>query len=370
MEPHGSQNRLDDVGLSELIMAGYNIEKRGVKYRCLVRWTLGNGKRTSKSKTFSKKARADAWGRKMLDEIEVGYLGGKKDMRLCDLIDAYLDTEDNNVGRSKRYSLEAIRNCDIAQNMAGDVKPFDLTSYCRERKAAGAGPSTVGADVSNLRSIYRDAHALFDLDIDETVFIKTMPTLRKLKLVAKGQIRTRRPKEEEFEQIEKGLEKRQSHPQAVIPFVDIFNFSILSCMRIGEVCRIRWEDLNEKTRSVIVRSRKHPRKQDENHMAVPLIGGAFELIMKQPRKDECIFPYKATSVSAGYQDVRNELAIKNLRYHDFRREGASRLFEKGYTIEQVAQVTGHKDLKTLWNIYVSLFPERFEEIMDEKGKAV
>ncbi|WP_417796584.1 tyrosine-type recombinase/integrase, partial [Terasakiella pusilla] len=316
-------------------MAGYSIEKRGVKYRCLVRWTLGNGKRASKSKTFSKKARAEAWGKMMIGEIEEGLVGGKKDMRLSELIDAYLDAEDTQVGRSKRYSLEAIRNCDIAQNMAGDVKPFDLTSYCRERKAAGAGPSTVGADVSNLRSIYRDAHALFDLDIDEAVFIKSMPTLRKLKLVAKGQIRTRRPNEEEFKQIEKGLEKRQWHPQAIIPFVDIFNFSILSCMRIGEVCRIRWEDLNEDTRSVIVRQRKDPRKKDENHMAVPLIGGAFELVMKQPRTADCIFPYKPTSVSAGYQDVLNNLDIKNLTYHDFRREGASRLRDGPQKLDRV-----------------------------------
>nr|WP_202112475.1 MULTISPECIES: hypothetical protein [unclassified Gilliamella] len=39
-----------------------------------------------------------------------------------------------------------------------------------------------------------------------------------------------------------------------------------------------------------------------------------------------------------------------------RREGASRLLEWGFAIEEVAQVTRHRNLQTLWNIYISLFP--------------
>lgn len=79
MEPHGSQNWLDDVGFEELIMAGYSITPRGKKYRCLVRWTRNNGKRANASKTFSAHARAEAWGRKKVAEIENGEIGGKKE---------------------------------------------------------------------------------------------------------------------------------------------------------------------------------------------------------------------------------------------------------------------------------------------------
>ncbi|MEZ9491892.1 tyrosine-type recombinase/integrase [Vibrio splendidus] len=68
-------------------------------------------------------------------------------------------------------------------------------------------------------------------------------------------------------------------------------------------------------------------------------------------KDELIFPYNSRSVSAGFQRVRNELGIEDLRYHDLRREGASRLFEKGDSIEEVAQVTGHRNLNILWQLF-------------------
>ncbi|MEZ9860234.1 tyrosine-type recombinase/integrase [Vibrio splendidus] len=78
-------------------------------------------------------------------------------------------------------------------------------------------------------------------------------------------------------------------------------------------------------------------------------------------KDELIFPYNSRSVSAGFQRVRNELGIEGLRYHDLRREGASRLIEKGYSIEEVAQVTGHRNLNILWQVYTQLFPHYLHE---------
>lgn len=36
--------------------------------------------------------------------------------------------------------------------------------------------------------------------------------------------------------------------------------------------------------------------------------------------------------------MRDNLGIKDLPYHDLRREGASRIFEAGFSIEEVTQV--------------------------------
>jgi hypothetical protein len=48
-----------------------------------------------------------------------------------------------------------------------------------------------------------------------------------------------------------------------------------------------------------------------------------------------------------------ELEIEDLRFHDLRHEAASRLFEAGFAIEQVALVTGHKDWKMLKPLHQS-----------------
>lgn len=57
-----------------------------------------------------------------------------------------------------------------------------------------------------------------------------------------------------------------------------------------------------------------------------------------------------------------ELGIDNLRYHDLRREGASRLFEKEYSIEEVAQVTGHRNLNVLWQLYPNKLHDKTKQM--------
>jgi len=102
-------------------------------------------------------------------------------------------------------------------------------------------------------------------------------------------------------------------------------------------------------------------------MLVPLLGESFDIAIRQPQKGERIFPYNSRNVTAGFQKVRNDLGIEDLRYHDLRREGASRLFEQGYSIEEVAQVTGHRNLNVLWQVYTQLFPHQLhKKDCDEK----
>ena len=196
------------------------------------------------------------------------------------------------------------------------------------------------------------------------MFEEAVPVLIEMKLIGKSQKRTRRPTSEEIDKLKVSLKERMAfrpNAQNSIPFIDILDFSILSCMRIGEVCALRWEDLNQLHKTILVRDRKDPRKKTGNHLLVPLLGGAFEIVMQQPQHHELIFPYNSRSVTAGFQRVRNQLGIEDLRYHDLRREGASQLFEKGYTLEEVAQVTGHRDLNILWQVYTQLFPHKLHE---------
>jgi len=96
-------------------------------------------------------------------------------------------------------------------------------------------------------------------------------------------------------------------------------------------------------------------------MIVPLLAGSYDLVKKQSETDDRIFPYNSRSVTAGFQRVRKVLGITDLRYHDLRREGASRLFEKGYSIEEVAQVTGHRNLNIPWQVYTQLFPHKLHD---------
>lgn len=144
---------------------------------------------------------------------------------------------------------------------------------------------------------------------------------------------------------------------AKIPYTDLLNFAILSCMRISEVCKIKWSGVDEKNRAVLVEDRKDPRKDREPYAGSPL-GEAWEILKRQPRTDDRIFPYNGKSVTAGFRGSEQSLALRICAGTDLRREGACRLFEAGFVIDEVAQVTGHRNINILWQIYTDLFPNR------------
>lgn len=66
---------------------------------------------------------------------------------------------------------------------------------------------------------------------------------------------------------------------------------------------------------------------------------------------------KANSYVLRFNEKRC-FCVLNLRYHYLRREDVSRLFEKGYLNEEAVQVTSHRNLNVLWQVYAQLFPHK------------
>jgi integrase len=322
------------------------------------------------SKTFKKKELARTWGKNKTSELEELGVNRYKTCSIGQLLDQFINDRNlwDNTGRTKQYVIKMLRDCDIANIMSDSLRTSDIIDHCKNRNTAGTKPQTIYHDIAYLRSVMRKALPVFNIKANFEIFEEAVPVLIDMKLIGKSDKRTRRPTENEIERLKEGLLKRQnvrSNGKIRIPFIDILDFSILTCMRIGEVCALRWEDLNEDHKTIIVRDRKDPRKKEGNHMIAPLLAGSFDIAKKQPQTSELIFPYNSRSVTAGFQRVRNELGIEDLRYHDLRREGASRLFEKGYSIEEVAQVTGHRNLNILWQVYTQLFPHKLHDKFDE-----
>lgn len=353
-------------------MASYNIEKRklvsgDLRYKCVVREKSKGKIIHNESKTFSKRVLADSWGKKQVNNLEEARVTDKKiTVTLGKLLLMYFEDADlwAATGRTKQFVIKMLIDCDIANIGSNSLRTSDLITHCKNRRAAGAGPATIYHDIAYLRAVMKKAMPVWNIDANYKVFEDAVPVLIEMGLVGKSQKRTRRPTEDELEKLKVGLKERMNHKMtgvSRIPFIDILDFSILTCMRIGEVCGLRWKDLNEDHKTILVRDRKDPRKKTGNHMIVPLLAGSFDIALKQPRDNDLIFPYNSRSVTAGFQRVRNSLGIEDLRYHDLRREGASRLFEKGYSIEEVAQVTGHRNLNILWQVYTQLFPHKLHD---------
>lgn len=92
---------------------------------------------------------------------------------------------------------------------------------------------------------------------------------------------------------------------------------------------------------------KYPGQKKGNNVWCVLPPEAEAVIASMPRTSPEIFPVSADAISAAFTRACKLLGIEDLHFHDLRHEGASRLFEMGWTIPQVATVTGHRSWQSL-----------------------
>lgn len=322
------------------------------KYRALIR----RQGRPEQSKSFKTREEAVRWARSVEHSLDAGkpVLGGKGP-RIDALIETYRAAR-TDAGRpisptaTEHYTLLRLREHFEGVRLESLDTPA-LVRFARQRRGEGVGPYTALLDVTKLGTVLRYACSLEGHQYHEQVRA-AMPTLRHLKLVGPGNERDRRPTADEMARILRHLEQRVTG----VPMVDIVQFASITGMRLGEIVRIRWADYDAARRIIVVRDRKDPRQKAGNDQRVPLLFGSHDIIDRQPREDECIFPYKGGTISDHWTETCQTLGIEDLVFHDLRHEAISRMFEAGMDIPAVAAVSGHKDWKHLRR-YTQLSPE-------------
>jgi integrase len=337
-------------------------QKTGIKYKARVRASRHNKRVFEKSKTFNKKNLALKWAKEITKELNdngIPFIDmPKKSILLGDLITLYLNDviTSKNIGRSKASVLRRLRSYDIALIQADELTAIHLVKHCRDRlnEPTAPLPQTVYQDITYLRSVINVAGPMFGYKANIHAHNEAIPTLVKYGLIGRSNKRDRRPTKEELIIAEEGLRKRQSHRASYIPLVDIFHISIFTCMRLGEITRVTWSDLNSEASTLTIRDRKDPRNKKGNNCTIPLFPEALRIIKQQPNIDERIFPYQSTSIGAAWQRMCKEQSLIDLHYHDLRAEGACQLFEKGLNIVEISKITGHRDINVLNNIYLRI----------------
>ncbi|MBF0034478.1 site-specific integrase [Citrobacter freundii] len=347
-------------------MAFYTIEKRvtskgDIRYRVTVGVKEGGKYIHRENKTFPRKPMAVTWGAQRVTEIEtVGLVKKTPGINLRGLILRYLSDSTITNSVSKKSSLNTIMNSSLGDLLLGDLTMNRYIEYARVRRQT-VKPSTLGTELSYLKTVLDVALPFYDIQTLPAELGAAKIYLTRKNIITPSDKRTRRPTREEFNLLHQELTRAFNGSRLKIRYHDVFEFAVYSCMRRGEICRITWDDVDFNNRSVIVRDRKDPRKKLGNHMVVPLLGRAWDLLEAQPRISNYIFPYKPCTISEAFRRARDKLKISDIRLHDMRREAASRLFEHGFSVEEVAQVTGHKNLKTLWTVYREIYPESLHD---------
>lgn len=330
------------------------------------------------AESFKRRRDAEQWTLKMERRIDRGESTSRSRPEhintVADLVDLHI-ADMREVGkplrRSKAYSLSKLR-ADIGHIRIPQIDRERIIEFGRGRSREGAGAVTIAMDVSYLKTIMLHASAVHGVALSVEQVDLARVALSRLGLVGKGKERDRRPTQNELDTLISAFE---NNPRQSLPLERIIPFAIATAMRQSEICAITWPDIDERRRTVIVRDRKDPRNKEGNDQHVPLVdltGYDAWAILEEQRKYTSgtgrVFPYNSRSVGSAFRRECRAQGIEDLRFHDLRHEGTSRLFEAGLQIEQVALVTGHKDWKMLKR-YTHISPDLIVSIA-AKAKAL
>lgn len=264
-------------------------------------------------------------------------------------------------GRTKKSDIKRLMLTAFAQKVARRLVAADFMEYARQRRVEGAGPSTTLNDLVWLRQALMHAAistgsmpSLAELDLARAELLRT-------RVVAKSRHRDRRMTLEEERKLLEFFEGRDARSQ--IPMARLMRFAVLTARRESEICRMQRAEVDFEKRTGWLDDVKHPRQKKGNRRQFRMPDEALDLICEQPvikGSEDLVFPYNPSSVSNAFTKTCKLLEINGLRFHDLRHEATSRLFERGYNIQEVAQFTLHESWATLKR-YTHLKPEHVPE---------
>ncbi|ATQ43670.1 site-specific integrase [Caulobacter mirabilis] len=324
------------------------------------------------SETFSLRKDAEAWARRVERDLDVGRKPVPRKLEgiqtFGDLIDLHVSdmrSVGKAPGRSKSYSMEFLKRR-LGRIRLADLDRETLIDFGKARAKEGAGRMTLSIDLGYVRTLLAYGAAVHGLPFSPEPVDLARIALRMLGLVGKGEERDRRPSDREIERL---VEHFRGLNSSTIPMGRIIKFAIATAMRQEEICRVLWEDLDERHKMLLIRDRKDPRHKRGNHQNIPLLDvssyDAWALVEDQAKhlghRRGRIFPYNSRSVGTAFRRACHQLRIDDLHFHDLRHEATSRLFEAEYEIPEVSLVTGHKDWKMLQR-YTHIRPQDLHAI--------
>ena len=254
-----------------------------------------------------------------------------------------------------------------------EITANKISDYARKRTTDGVLPSTVLTDLVYFGVVLR--HGGLITGNEEALRARdrlsgTVKALRNAKIVSESRRRSRRPTEEELLKLRDYF---ASKTRDSVPMWDLILFAIATCMRLGEIVGlggIVWEDFEDNRKLLTIRGRKDPDDASGFDMTIPLLTGHVSIdkqiidpvgIMRRQRSAATrrgrIFPHSENTVTYKVSVACKKLHIADLHFHDLRHDGISRMFVPGgYSIPEVAAVSGHKSWKNLQR-YTQIRPE-------------
>ena len=239
------------------------------------------------------------------------------------------------LSRGVAHSIKTIMLAPFATKAIAALTARDITAWGVAMSKNGLNHATILHHVMILRAVYASAPSVSGIQAPMVDIINGAESLKRLRVMAKSTPRERRVSDDELAMIVDYMEQQCLS----VPTYDYVRLAIVLPRRRSELLTMRWSDYTGT--QVLLRNTKNPnRVRDE---IVPIPPDARDIIDALPRfeGEDRILPYKMESISAAFQRTVKAVGLADLRLHDLRHEGISRLFEAGLQIQEVSLISGH-----------------------------
>jgi integrase len=290
-----------------------------------------------KAKSFTSKADAEKWARGL--EAELDRSGVLPDTRVAEsmtvreLLERYLVeiTPHKRSAETETYRIKALMKRDIAYRTLAMLSSADVAAYRDERLK-------VVSTASVIRELNTLAHAIDVARKEWGVHLVQNP-VRMIRRPSPPRGRDRRLNGDEEQRLLEAADAGRS--RYMRPLIIL---AIETAMRQGELLSLTWNDIDLDKRIAHLDMTKNGESRD-----VPLSSRALDALaaFKQMQVDERVVPTTKSAVVQAWGHLRERAGVPDLRFHDLRHEGVSRLLERGLNVIETATISGHKELRML-----------------------
>ena len=252
-----------------------------------------------------------------------------------------------------RYLLPVIGNIRLSS-----VTPGIINDYVRHLEETGLAYSTV-------KSAYRLLSAAMRYALDEGKIQKN--PCRK--------IRIQRPEQTEQRVLSRAEQEmlRKSASDSDLPAI----LSLYTGMRLGEVCALRWSDIDWEKKTITVRrtvqriarggngvGRKTmlmigTPKSLRSHRAIPVpdfVLMQLKRLLNGSSSDAYVFSISSgaaepRTIQRRFAQLMKKLGLSGVHFHTLRHSFATRLLELGVDVKTVSVLLGHGSVKTTLDFY-------------------
>jgi integrase len=315
-----------------------NIRKRNGRYQVQIR-RRGH---KSISKSFTQKSDALKWARAVeiqLDQSHYRDTSNASKTTLLSVLERHLQERLRVVREPNKEQsrFNVIVKHDIVKRYLSNLSPQIFAQYRDGRLDEGLSPSTVCRELSFMSVAIKKAIRLYNCWLPE----HPIPNDIKPKESAP---RTRRLEEGEFNKLMQHCKiKKNSY------WCSMIEFAIETAMRLNEQLTLDWQRVDLKNMMITILA-KHSKTNVERK--IPLTPRALQILHQLPRHiSGRVFPVSLNNFQRAWRSITKNAEIKNLHWHDLRREACSRLMETGLSISEVQMFTGHKTMSLMLKTY-------------------